>query len=89
MATDDKLQAGFIEGLGDGALEMESLDLTVIPNPPLHKWQGLWDALKRMRTLSKLHLAVPVIEELDEADVCERPAWPALSSLCIVKKFGR
>ncbi|KAG8901513.1 hypothetical protein FRC00_006585 [Tulasnella sp. 408] len=74
VVTDEELQASrFIEGLADGAPE----------------WQGLWDALKRLRKLTKLHLEVPEIEELEEGDVRSmKEAWPALSYLYILQKLG-
>ncbi|KAG9043535.1 hypothetical protein FS837_009410 [Tulasnella sp. UAMH 9824] len=91
VLADEELQAPrFIEGLADVVPEVEFLRLTVLPHEPSHKWQGLWDALKRLRKLTKLHLEVPEIEELEEGDVIMsmKAAWPALSYLYILQKWG-
>ncbi|KAG8934814.1 hypothetical protein FRC01_000082 [Tulasnella sp. 417] len=90
VIADDELQAArFVEGLVHGAAEMEDLNLTVLPYREPCQWQGLWDALKGLRKLTKLRLAVPEVHELGEKDARSmREAWPALSHLYIVLISG-
>ncbi|KAG8934815.1 hypothetical protein FRC01_000083 [Tulasnella sp. 417] len=90
VVADNELQATeLIEGLADGTPDMESLHLTVLPFEQPQKWQGLWNAMKRLRKLTKLHLEVPEIEELDEGDARSMgETWPTLSYLYIVQKYG-
>ncbi|KIO31353.1 hypothetical protein M407DRAFT_19730 [Tulasnella calospora MUT 4182] len=90
VSVDNELQASaFVEGLAAGAPEMESLHLTVYPYEESHPWQGLWSALKRLGKLTKLHPEVPEIKEMEEGDVMSmREAWPDLSYLYILQKYG-
>ncbi|KAG9041632.1 hypothetical protein FS837_011946 [Tulasnella sp. UAMH 9824] len=87
VVTTTELQAsGFIEGLADGTPKMECLHLTVVPYTQSRNWKGLWDALRRLRKLTKLHIWLPKIDELDAGDARSmREAWPALSYLYILR----
>ncbi|KAG8934812.1 hypothetical protein FRC01_000080 [Tulasnella sp. 417] len=85
--ADDEIQAaGFVEGLADQAPEIEDLSLGVHLSERCSGWQGLWDALKRLRKLSTLHLRVSNIGELKEEDARSMSvAWPALSRLYVLQ----
>ncbi|KAG9043536.1 hypothetical protein FS837_009411 [Tulasnella sp. UAMH 9824] len=76
---------GFIEELANARPEMEFLTLSVFPSWGQNEPQELWNALKRLRKLAKLHLEVPGIRALQEEDARSmREAWPSLSSLYIL-----
>ncbi|KAG9040977.1 hypothetical protein FS837_012893 [Tulasnella sp. UAMH 9824] len=87
IATADDLQvSGFIEGLAEGAPEMESVRLLVHPWAQVRDWKRLWNALRRLRKLNKLYLEAPTVDGLEAGDVKSmKEAWSALSYLSIVR----
>ncbi|KAG8934817.1 hypothetical protein FRC01_000085 [Tulasnella sp. 417] len=89
LVTSNEPQAlGFINGLADRTPEMEALRLTIGGSWVAQRWSRLWNALKRLRKLTKLHLTFPEIEELDAGDAKSmREAWPGLSSLYILQQY--
>ncbi|KAG8964881.1 hypothetical protein FRC00_000783 [Tulasnella sp. 408] len=79
---------GFIDGLADARPELEVLNLSVLPSWGRHEPQGLWNALKRLRNITKLHLEVPEIRALQEEDARSMgEAWPSLASLYILSNY--
>ncbi|KAG8934813.1 hypothetical protein FRC01_000081 [Tulasnella sp. 417] len=83
----DELQAfGLVEGLVNVMPEIEDLRLGVHSSQPYSGWRELWDALKRLRKLTTLHLRLRKVGELNEEDARSMSeAWPALSRLYILQ----
>ncbi|KAG9038884.1 hypothetical protein FS837_001149 [Tulasnella sp. UAMH 9824] len=87
IIADEPEAALFIEGSAEGAFEMESLRLKILSCEQPRKWQELWDALKGLRKLTKLHLEIPTIGGLGERDVRSmKEAWPTPSYLYILRR---